>query len=504
MMPDHTADRHASRNHDCSTNSSTAAVTSSCGGRRFELITERDAQEIGTTTSRQLRRADAFLAAARYMVRYHPKAGATTIRLATAFAARMHRSRYGHVAFNLDATVRKLGLSRRTVLNHARYLRELGLIAWVEHGSKRNVLRTRRGGVFGPGDGYRGTATIYAPVAPPAWDHVQGHRIRGAGYRARLIGYTDKGRDRAVAAARSRARQARRIRTTPRKRCTPSLVVTSAPSLLQVDTGEMKNTRRVYKQTDACCTSRSPITPGECRQAIALAEQVQREVWWLYNACSRRIAYALRLLIAAGWTAVQLAAELATWGVPAHLQDPAAYVHHEAGRRQRLGELKPAPAGPSTAPRGDDGARYEAMLRDRARSIPAWQRYVQLARPRLRADLANQRERRRAQAAGAPVYRPVLREPEEAFFASLPADSWVDAPTPREIYAARAQRRTAGRGRVLSATDDAWQEHLCDHVAAAQACARLHARWERESADVPDGAVVGGPDDDPCWRDVRE
>ncbi|MER5411009.1 hypothetical protein [Streptomyces sp. NPDC002769] len=131
-------------------------------------------------------------------------------------------------------------------------------------------------------------------------------------------------------------------------------------------------------------------------------------------------------------------------------------------------------------------------------------RYVQQARPQLRADLAEQRERRRAQAAAAaPVYRPVLREPEEAFLASLPSDTWVDAPTPREIYAARAHRRTAGQGRVLPATDDAWQEHRRDHAAAAQVCEILRAQWASEALDVLNGAVDGGPDG-PGWRDARE
>lgn len=478
MMPDHTADRHASRNHDCSTNSRTVAVTSSRGGRRFELITERDAQEIGTTASRQLRRADAFLAAARYMVRYHPKAGATTIRLATAFAARMHRSRHGHVAFNLDATVRELGLSRRTILNHARYLRELGLIAWVEHGSKRNVLRTRRGGVFGPGDGYRGTATIYAPVAPPAWDHVQGHRIRGAGYRARLIGYTDKGRDRAVAAARSRARRAR---TSPRKRCTPSVVVTSAPSHLQVDTGEKKNTRYLREQTDTHRRPRAAFTATACRQAIALTEQVQREVWWLYAACSRRIAYALRPLIAAGWTAAQLAAEIGSWGVPPSLRDPAAYLRYELHSRQQHGELPHSEPADREQP-VDDGTRYEAMLRDRAMQASAFRRYVEQTRPALLDDLASRRRQRRERI---PVYRPLLREPEEAFLASLPAETWADAPTPREIYAARAHGKRPERGRGLAGVSAGWARSLHEHAQAERACDALRERWSHEQLQDP-------------------
>ncbi|MET8411273.1 hypothetical protein ABZV34_24730 [Streptomyces sp. NPDC005195] len=475
-MPDHTADRHASRKHDYNTNSAPYRETSpTTADRRFALITEREAQEIGSTASRQLRRADTFLAAARHMVRHHPKAGATTIRLATAFAARMHRSRHGHIAFNLDGTVAELALSRRTILNHARYLRELGLLAWVEHGSKRNILRTRRGDTFSPGDGYRGTATIYAPVAPPAWDHAQGHRISDTGYRARLIGYTDKGRARAVSAARSEARRARR---TAGRRCTPSVVVTSAPSHLQVDVGEKKNTGRTQRQTAAHRRPRMPFTALECQQAIALTEQVQREVWWLYTACSRRIAYVLRPLISAGWTAVQVAAELATWGVPAYLKDAAAYVCHELRRRQERAELPPTEPAARDLP-GDDGSRYEAMLRERAGQSSAFWRYAAQTRSALRDELARWRRHRREQETRH-VYRPMLREPEEVFFASLPAETWADAPTPREIYQARALREQPGHGRGLAAADSAWLSSLHEHAKAARACDALRERWSEE------------------------
>ncbi|MEV6532776.1 hypothetical protein AB0M86_24845 [Streptomyces sp. NPDC051639] len=493
MMPDHTAGRHACRK-DQTKNSSTPPKSSPRpAARHFELITQREAQEIRSTASRQLRRANDFLAAARYMVRHHPKAGATTIRLATVFATRMHRSQHGHVPFNLVATVRELGLSRRTVLNHARYLRELGLIVWVEHGSKRNVLRARRGDAFGHGDGYRGTATLYAPVAPPAWDRQQGHRIHGSGYRARLIGFTAAGRECAIAAVRRSVRAKRKDR-----RCTPSVVGTSAPSRQQVVARVKRNTARMRTPSTLAPVHRV-LTPAECQAAILLTVQVQREVWWLFDACSRRCAYALRPLIRTGWTVQQIAAELTAWGVPAHLQDPAAYIHHEISRRQRLAELPPTPAAPSHAPRTDDGTRYEAMLRDRGGHTPAWQRYAEQVRPRLRADLAELRERRRTQAAAATVYRPVLRESEEAFLASLPSESWVDAPTPREIYAARAHRRTVGRGRVLPATVDAWQKHLADHAAAAQACENLRAQWASETDDVPNSAVDDGLDDGGGW-----
>ncbi|WP_406834897.1 hypothetical protein ACICHK_00450 [Streptomyces sp. AHU1] len=466
MMPDRRVSRHACRKPSAG-NTRTPEPSSRTA---FTLIEAPGEQEVNTTASRQLRRGSDFLTAARYMIRHHPRAGTTTLRLAAAFAARMHRSQHGHIAFNLAATVDELGVSRRTVLAHARYLRELGLIAWVEHGSKRNVLRTR-GSSWTPGDGYRGTATIYAPVAPLLWDQVQGHRIRGTGYRARLIGYTAKGRARAAAA------RAHKPRTRPRPpaRCTPSVVVTSAPSRLQVVTGEKKNTRRARTQ----CRARglpAPFTSDECRQGIALAKQLQREVWWLYDTCSRRIAYALRPLIAAGWTAAQLAAEVSAWGVPAHLRDPAAYLHHELHRRQHLGELPPT-VSPAHSLLADDGTRYEAMLRDRARHTPAWQRYIQQLRQPLRDELARRRRRQNDQRNGY-VYRPTLREPEEEFLASLPTDTWTDAPSPREIYAARACGDAPGRGRAMPPPDSAWLQHLREHAEAARACERLRQMWQ--------------------------
>ena len=72
-----------------------------------------------------------------------------------------------------------LGLQRRAVLKHARVLRELGLLAWVAHGSKINLMRTRRGDRWATEHGYRGTATLFAAFAPPAWDTAMGRRVHG-------------------------------------------------------------------------------------------------------------------------------------------------------------------------------------------------------------------------------------------------------------------------------------------------------------------------------------
>lgn len=476
-MPYHTASRHARRELD----SCIAPEPGPRSGSFFTIVTSPQEQEVRTTASRKLRRASDFLAATRYMVRHHPQAGPTTLRLATVFAARMRRSRHGHFAFNVAATVDELGVSRRTVLTHARYLRELGLIAWVEHGSKRNVLRTRAHTAWAPGDGYRGTATIYAPVAPPLWDQIQGYRIRGTGYRARLVGVTEEGRNRAVADARSRARRPR----AQSRRCTPSVVVTSATSFLQVGTGDKKNMKRPLKRRRPDTSSVPAFTALDCQQAIALTEQVQREVWWLYGACSRRVAYALRPLVMAGWTAAQLVSELATWGVPACLKDPAAFVHHELARRRRRAELLPSEPCDVVGPIVDDGTRYEAMLRKHAEHAPAWHHYTSRLRSALRDELSLRRRSYRERShAIAPQYRPVLREDEEVFLSSLPDDTWADSPSPRRIYAALAQGGSARRGQILPSPRADWLQHLQEHTEAARVCDALRLQWESEQSSA--------------------
>lgn len=126
-----------------------AASTAPSGSRSAPtttstLVRGTAVQLIETTTSRRMRRAHDFLSAVRSMVsrRLHPKAGLTTLRLAEVFVAqRMRRSGEGHFLFGDDITARQLGLSRRTVMHHAQYLRELDTLACVERGSKAAACR---------------------------------------------------------------------------------------------------------------------------------------------------------------------------------------------------------------------------------------------------------------------------------------------------------------------------------------------------------------------------
>ncbi|MFI0742357.1 hypothetical protein ACH4PU_30425 [Streptomyces sp. NPDC021100] len=464
-------------------------------GRTFTLIRDRDDHELATTASRQLRRSDQFLAAVHFMVGagFHPKAGRTTLRLAEVFAARMKRSSAGHFPLRTKATATELGLKERAVLNHARYLRELGLLAYVEHGSKANALRTRLSTSWKPGDGYQPTATLFAAVAPPVWDEALGRRRTGHGYTARIIGVTPAGRRAAIEETRRKAKT-----KIPRQRtaCTPSVVVPQDHRDVQVEGGK-KNTPRQR----AACPKTSPrtstngprISPAECARAITIAQQLQREVWWLHRSCARRLAYALRPLITASWTTHGLAAELLTWGVPGFLRDPAAYVRHELARRQRQGDLEPNSNQHLIDDQVDDtGARHATMLREREeRQTPIWQRYAQSLRPELRrriTDIRKARRKQRQQEQPRPDYRPQLREPEELHLRSLSVEAaWGEDFSPLEVYRAQARGFTPQprRRSSPSAAEVGWLQHLREEHEAIEACAELRARleeWEWETS----------------------
>lgn len=114
-----------------------------------------------------------------FEAKLHPKATGTTVRIAMDLADRMDFKR-GILLYDLEGTAARLSLNRATVKRHVAYLRELGALVWLEHGSKRNLRL--------PGRPYTATATVYGAVIPPAYDTARGHRLRGAGYEARIVG----------------------------------------------------------------------------------------------------------------------------------------------------------------------------------------------------------------------------------------------------------------------------------------------------------------------------
>jgi DNA-binding transcriptional regulator YdaS (Cro superfamily) len=110
----------------------------------------------------------------------HHGVNATTVRVAEDLAQRMDYDT-GHVRYCLKATAARLGMSEANLKKHVKKLREVGALAWVVHGTRTNVLR--KVGL----KGYAGTATVYAAVIPPVFDHAHGHTIVGSGYEARIV-----------------------------------------------------------------------------------------------------------------------------------------------------------------------------------------------------------------------------------------------------------------------------------------------------------------------------
>jgi hypothetical protein len=314
----------------------------------FVLVCDGDAQEIGTTASRRLRRAADFLAAVQFMVGagFHPHAGPTTRRLAEVFASRMSRSKDGHFPFSAEATARELGLKRRAVFNHARYLRELGLLAYVEHGTRRNVLRTRYGAGWTREHGYRGTATLFAAVAPLVWDQAMGQRIQGEGYTARVVGVTEAGRQLAVAAAAERHRRRHgdeQVRPVDNSvSCTPSVRVPQPRTSGSVSGGIKDRTRkRVCTKKSSQHREKGSTDWSAARAAAAMQEArcVQLHTWWTQGSCVRQLAYVLRPFFEGGWTGEEVARQLARWTVPLRPRHVASYVASEIRRRVNTGDL---------------------------------------------------------------------------------------------------------------------------------------------------------------------
>ncbi|MFJ8727730.1 hypothetical protein [Streptomyces sp. NPDC093269] len=100
--------------------------------------------------------------------------------MAEDLAARMDYDT-GHVRYCEAEMVARTGVSRANLYRHMRYLRELGALAYVVHGSRANSRREK--GL----KGWAGTATVFAAVIPAVYDHAMGHTIVGSGYEARIV-----------------------------------------------------------------------------------------------------------------------------------------------------------------------------------------------------------------------------------------------------------------------------------------------------------------------------
>jgi AraC-like DNA-binding protein len=271
------------------------------------VLVRGPAQEVAHTQSRRSG-PRAWLRAVEWLIAagLHRRANATTAKVAEDLAQRMDYST-GHVRYCLDETAARLEVSRATVKRHVSYLRELGALAWVQHGTRTNIRRAL--GMTG----YAGTATIYAAVIPPVFDHAMGHRIVGSGYTARIV--IDQ-RDRPNIPTQA----AKPVDNRPVDNSAgeglepPSLTWLRKKGKVQVEGGSNYTSQarqaksRIPHQSSSIDGRRR--TAADVEKAGKVVRLVRALVNWTQSVPLRRLEYVLRPWTDRGWDAFRIADEL--------------------------------------------------------------------------------------------------------------------------------------------------------------------------------------------------
>ncbi|MFF8910557.1 cell wall protein [Streptomyces olivaceoviridis] len=237
----------------------------------------------------------------------HPRANATTQRVAEDLADRMDYTT-GHVRYCLDEMVARTGISRASIARHIGYLRELGALAWVQHGTRVNIRRAM--GLTG----YAATATVYAAVIPPSYDHAMGHTIIGSGYTARIIIDQRGQAPKVPAQARKPVDNPPVDNSSPEARETPSLTWVREESQVQVVGGSNYTSQarplktRIPHQSSSINGRRR--TAADVEKASKTVRLVRALVNWTQSVPLRRLEYVLRPWTDRGWDAFRIVDEL--------------------------------------------------------------------------------------------------------------------------------------------------------------------------------------------------
>lgn len=309
----------------------------------------------------------------------HPRAGATTLRVAEDLAARMDFDT-GHVRYCLTETAARLRIDPATVKRHVAVLRELGALAWAVRGTKANIRR-----LLGL-PGYAATATVYAAVIPPVYDAAHGHQVLGTGYDARIV-------------VRCAAVEAVDNSPSDAGHAPPSLSLVEEEGKAEVESGFTDTSReRASRRTASASPSskRSSKGRGSSRRSAAqvardcvIAARVRPLVNWTQSEGIRRLAFSLRPLIDQGLGAHDIAAELHAWMMLWRPEHPAAYIRARLAGHAVLDAARTATAAPA------DNPEMRAWLDEREQQAAVLEAMFAAAGERTDAD------RREARTAGA-------------------------------------------------------------------------------------------------------
>lgn len=260
--------------------------------------------------------------------------GPTTVRVAQELAE-LFPCRPG-----IEYLVRRTGLSERSVEYHLGMLREAGLLAYVVRGTR---IR-----------GAAAQASEFARMVPVEFDVALGIRTAGEGTGRRMTGIAEAGRElmtklAAKAASKVRKRRAKPSSKAPAKgawkgadqgvgaavsdeaRCTPmggssrsvsSAGTTSFPPESKLASGQSKSpTPKKVK--------RGRRKLNSVGRRFQLASELIRQVPWMGRAAVPRIAWILKDVADAGWTADQVIAFLDCGDAPGTVHRPSGFL---AGR----------------------------------------------------------------------------------------------------------------------------------------------------------------------------
>ncbi|MFD5510745.1 transcriptional regulator [Streptomyces sp. NPDC127051] len=247
--------------------------------------------------------------------------GVTTVRVAQELA-QLSPCRPG-----IKYLMRRVGLSERAVQDHLRMLRETGLLAYIVKGTR----------VAAEG----GQASEFALVVPPAFDVALGIRTvlrddTAPAYTRAMTGIADAGRELMAKLARKASRKVRKPRkAAPKGPAKPAQEgAVGAP-----ETAVSDEARCTPKQVGSCSSSpaattslpseTTDIASGKSESSIRkvsgekarrginvvgrryqLAAELIREIPWLGRASTPRIAWVVRNVADAGWSAAEVQAWL--------------------------------------------------------------------------------------------------------------------------------------------------------------------------------------------------
>ncbi|MFE2726304.1 winged helix-turn-helix domain-containing protein [Kitasatospora sp. NPDC059327] len=290
------------------------------------LLVPDPAQWISTTTGRIAPDTYTWLQAVHWVsdsqahtpARSHgPQFGRTTLRIAQ-LLAQLTPCRPG-----VGYLVRMLKLSERTVQYHLSILRECGLLSYTAKGS-----RVRQVG---------GRASEFVRTIPVRFDEALGLRTaESESYIRKVVGVgTDEGRRALAQLGKKASRTVRRVKRRSAKkagsrpssassRCTPMGVgaVTSSPAAPTNNPSEDDFGNGNDQQHQGERKGRRRLNQVGRRYQLGL--ELVQQVTWLSGSPVPRVAWAVRHLADAGWTAHQVIAVLAQ-------RTPATRIHRPVG-----------------------------------------------------------------------------------------------------------------------------------------------------------------------------